>query len=49
MKWKYEEDKTSPIISAKEHVLSGHRSQEIVRLPNRAVIFCIYIVIFFPF
>lgn len=41
MKWKYEEDKTRPIISAKEHVLSGHRSQEIVKLPNRAVVFCI--------
>jgi len=41
VKWKYEEDKTSPIISAKEHVLSGHRSQKIIKLPNRAIIFCI--------
>jgi len=41
VRWKYEEDKTSPIISAKEHILSGHRSQEIVELPNRSVLFCI--------
>lgn len=39
--WKHPQDGTAPIITAKVHVASAHKKENVRPLPPRAVVFCI--------
>lgn len=40
MNWYFKEDKTTPIIQAKEHIQSQHRQSSLKQLPETAILFC---------
>ncbi|MBU3201952.1 nucleoside phosphorylase [Clostridium estertheticum] len=39
--WKYKEDTSEAIITAKNHVVSNHKREKEIKLPPKAVVFCI--------
>lgn len=41
MKWYSKEDKTPGVISAHEHIYSGHKAYDGKKLPKNAIVFCL--------
>lgn len=39
--WRFDEDNSDAIITAGKHIISSHKGEGIVKLPPKAVIFCI--------